>query len=172
MPSVAYKNSGVDTEKTDEFVEDLKHTVKSTYNINVAEGVGGFASCYRLPVEDYDEPMLVSSTDGVGTKLRIAQKYHKHYGIGLDLVAMCVNDLITVGAKPLYFLDYLAAGKLQPDVAMQIMRGIVAGCKKAECALVGGETAEMPGLYNKNEYDVAGFCTGVVDNGKIIDGSV
>ena len=133
MSSEAYKRAGVDTEAAENIIDDIKHSAIDNYNINVVSGIGGFASCYRIPIEDYDEPILVSSTDGVGTKLKIATRYGKHYGIGLDVVAMCINDLITTGATPLNFLDYYATGKLDHKVTMEVMQGIISGCKKAEC---------------------------------------
>ncbi len=155
---LTYKDAGVSIFEGDNFVEKIKKLVPITYNENVLEGVGLFASCYKLD----DNNILVASTDGVGTKIKIAQYIDKHSTIGIDLVAMCVNDLITTGADPLFFLDYLATGKLDKELHFQIIKGIVEGCKKSECALIGGETAEMPGVYKDKEYDLAGFAVGKV----------
>jgi len=155
---VTYKDAGVSILEGDNFVNKIKELVPITYDENVLEGVGLFASCYKLD----DNNILVASTDGVGTKIKIAQYINKHFPIGIDLVAMCVNDLITTGADPLFFLDYLATGKLDKDIHFQIIKGIVEGCKKASCALIGGETAEMPGVYKDKEYDLAGFAVGKV----------
>ena len=155
---VTYKDAGVSILEGDNFVNKIKELVPITYDENVLEGVGLFASCYKLD----DNNILVASTDGVGTKIKIAQYINKHFPIGIDLVAMCVNDLITTGADPLFFLDYLATGKLDKDIHFQIIKGIVEGCKKAGCALIGGETAEMPGVYKDKEYDLAGFAVGKV----------
>jgi len=156
---ITYKDAGVSILEGDNFVKKIKKLVPITYDENVLEGVGLFASCYKLD----NNNILVASTDGVGTKIKIAQYINKHFPIGIDLVAMCVNDLITTGADPLFFLDYLATGKLDKDIHFQIIKGIVEGCKKASCALIGGETAEMPGVYKDNEYDLAGFAVGKVD---------
>ena len=156
---ITYKDAGVSILEGDNFVRKIKKLVPITYDENVLEGVGLFASCYKLD----NNNILVASTDGVGTKIKIAQYINKHFPIGIDLVAMCVNDLITTGADPLFFLDYLATGKLDKDIHFQIIKGIVEGCKKASCALIGGETAEMPGVYKDNEYDLAGFAVGKVD---------
>jgi phosphoribosylformylglycinamidine cyclo-ligase len=145
--------------------------VKSTHGPEVIGGIGGFAGLFKLDIRNYTEPILVSSTDGVGTKLKIASMADNHEGVGIDLVAMVVNDLIVVGAQPLFFLDYFATGKLNLDRAKVIISSITRGCKEAGCALIGGETAEMPGFYREDEYDVAGFGVGVVDSDKIIDGS-
>ncbi|MCX7759739.1 MAG: phosphoribosylformylglycinamidine cyclo-ligase [Hydrogenothermaceae bacterium] len=168
---LTYKDAGVDIEKADKFVDQVKTLVKGTFNKNVITPIGGFASAYLLEIANYKEPVITSSTDGVGTKLKIAQTLDKHDTIGIDLVAMCVNDLITTTSKPLFFLDYFATGKLEPHVAIDVIKGIVKGCEMAECALVGGETAEMPGMYRDGEYDLAGFAVGVVEREKIVDGS-
>ncbi len=168
---LTYKDAGVDIEKADKFVEQIKNLVKGTFNKNVITPIGGFAGAYLLEIANYKEPVITSSTDGVGTKLKIAQALDKHDTIGIDLVAMCVNDLITTGSKPLFFLDYFATGKLEPQVAVDVIKGIAEGCKQAECALIGGETAEMPGMYKDGEYDLAGFAVGVVERSKMIDGS-
>lgn len=168
---LTYKDAGVDIEKADSFVEEIKTMVKGTFNKNVITPIGGFASAYLLELANYREPVITSSTDGVGTKLKIAQTLDKHDTIGIDLVAMCVNDLITTTSKPLFFLDYFATGKLEPHVAVDVIKGIVKGCELAGCSLVGGETAEMPGMYRDGEYDLAGFAVGVVEREKMVDGS-
>lgn len=151
-----YQKAGVDIVKGDLFVERIKALVPTTHNENVVQGIGGFAAIYKLNEDKY----LASSTDGVGTKLKLAQSAHKHYGVGIDLVAMCVNDLLCVGAKPLFFLDYMAFGKLNTQVSEELLAGMVDGCKQSGMALIGGETAEMPGMYQAEEYDVAGFSVG------------
>ncbi|MEZ0323049.1 MAG: phosphoribosylformylglycinamidine cyclo-ligase [Hydrogenothermaceae bacterium] len=168
---LTYKDAGVDIEKADKFVDQIKTLVKSTFSRNVITPIGGFASAYLLEIANYKEPVITSSTDGVGTKLKIAQILDKHDTIGIDLVAMCVNDLITTTSKPLFFLDYFATGRLEPHVAVDVIKGIVKGCEIAGCALVGGETAEMPGMYRDGEYDLAGFAVGVVEREKMVDGS-
>lgn len=168
---ISYKDAGVDIEKADRFVNEIKSIVKGTFNQNIITPIGGFASAYLLEIANYKEPVITSSTDGVGTKLKIAQILDKHDTIGIDLVAMCVNDLITTTSKPLFFLDYFATGKLEPHVAVDVIKGIVKGCEMAGCALVGGETAEMPGMYKDGEYDLAGFAVGVVDRERMLDGS-
>ena len=168
---LSYKDAGVDIEKADRFVQQIKGFVKETFNKNVITPIGGFAGAYLLEIAKYREPVITSSTDGVGTKLKIAQSVDKHDTIGIDLVAMCVNDLITTTSKPLFFLDYFATGKLEPYVAVDVVKGIAEGCKQAECALIGGETAEMPGMYREGEYDLAGFAVGVVEKEKMLDGS-
>ncbi len=168
---LTYKDAGVDIEKADKFVEGIKPFVKETLNKNVITPIGGFAAAYLLEISKYKEPVITSSTDGVGTKLKIAQELNKHDTIGIDLVAMCVNDLITTTSKPLFFLDYFATGKLDTQVAIDVVKGITEGCKQAECALIGGETAEMPGMYREGEYDLAGFSVGVVEREKLVDGS-
>ena len=168
---LTYKDAGVDIEKADKFVEGIKPFIKETLNKNVITPIGGFAAAYLLEISKYKEPVITSSTDGVGTKLKIAQELNKHDTIGIDLVAMCVNDLITTTSKPLFFLDYFATGKLDTQVAIDVVKGITEGCKQAECALIGGETAEMPGMYREGEYDLAGFSVGVVEREKLVDGS-
>lgn len=165
-----YKNAGVDIDAGNTFVSEIKNKVASTFNKNVINPLGGFASIFKLDVNKYKKPLLLSSTDGVGTKLKLAILSSKHKSIGIDLVAMCVNDLLVYGAEPLFFLDYLGTGKLDVEVSKDIIDGIVEGCKMANCALVGGETAEMPSFYAKGEYDLAGFTVGVVDEDKLIDG--
>ena len=165
-----YKDSGVDIEKADRFVEYIKSKVKEVQGPEVITPFGGFAAGYLLDIAKYKNPVLVSTTDGVGTKLKIAQIMNKHNTVGIDLVAMNVNDLITTLAKPLFFLDYIATGKLDLEVQKQVIDGIVEGCKQAECYLVGGETAEMPGFYQPGEYDLAGFCVGVVEKEEMLTG--
>jgi len=145
--------------------------IKETFSSGVLTDIGGFSGLFSLKAENYAKPVLAASTDGVGTKLRIAQMVGKHDTVGIDLVAMCVNDILVQGAKPLFFLDYLAMGKLAPEIAVEVVRGIATGCKMAGCALIGGETAEMPGFYPDGVYDLAGFVVGLVDNDHIIDGS-
>ncbi|MEN0057315.1 MAG: phosphoribosylformylglycinamidine cyclo-ligase, partial [Bdellovibrio sp.] len=154
--SIDYKTAGVDVEKADAFVERIKALVPTTFNDQVLEGIGGFAAVYKLNEDKY----LASCTDGVGTKLKLAQRLHRHHGIGIDLVAMCVNDLLCVGARPLFFLDYMAFGKLDTRVSEELIAGMVDGCRQSGMALVGGETAEMPGVYKEGEYDLAGFSVG------------
>ena len=165
-----YKSSGVDIEAGNAFVDSIKDTVKSTRRPEVIGGLGGFNGMMRIP-EGYKKPILVSGADGVGTKLDIAQIWDKHYEVGIDLVAMCVNDVITCGAEPLYFLDYIATGKLEPEKLSSIVSGIAEGCIMSGCTLLGGETAEMPSMYSDMRYDLAGFCTGIVEEDDIIDGS-
>ena len=165
-----YKTSGVDIEAGNAFVNSIKDTIKSTHRSEVVGGFGGFNGMIKIP-EGYKKPILVSGADGVGTKLSIAQIWDKHYEVGIDLVAMCVNDVITCGAEPLYFLDYIATGKLDAKKLSEIITGIAMGCTKSGCTLLGGETAEMPGMYSDMKYDLAGFCTGVVEEDDIIDGS-
>ncbi len=165
-----YKLSGVDIEAGNKAVEMMKKYVRSTYRSEVLGDVGGFGSLFKLDINKYSEPVLVSGTDGVGTKLKIAFMTDKHDTVGLDLVAMCVNDILTSGAEPLFFLDYIATAKLIPEKISSIVKGIAEGCKQAGCALIGGETAEMPGFYNQDEYDLAGFAVGVVNKNNIVDG--
>lgn len=166
-----YSEAGVDIDKGNAFVEAIKDLVASTHQRGVLGGIGGFSSHIAIDTTKYSKPVIVNSTDGVGTKLIIAHMCNKHDTIGIDLVAMCVNDLVVGGATPLCFLDYLAVGKLELTIAKQVIEGIAEGCRQARCALVGGETAEMPGLYRDKDYDLAGFVTGIVDRDAIIDGS-
>jgi phosphoribosylformylglycinamidine cyclo-ligase len=165
-----YQAAGVDVEAGRSFVQQIRSLVQSTHRPEVLGGFGGFSGWFELP-EGYRRPVLVSGTDGVGTKLKIAQALQQHQTIGVDLVAMCVNDILTCGAEPLFFLDYLATGKLEPAALVQVVAGVTDGCKQAGCALLGGETAEMPGFYQTGEYDLAGFTVGVVEKSEIIDGS-
>lgn len=169
-PSLSYKDAGVDIDAGNQLVERIKSVTKKTHRPEVKGGLGGFGALCSIP-NKYKSPLLVSGTDGVGTKLRLAMDLQRHQGIGIDLVAMCVNDLIVQGAEPLFFLDYYATGKLDVDVATEVVTGIGAGCEMSGCALIGGETAEMPGMYHGNDYDVAGFCVGVVEAEDVIDGS-
>lgn len=169
--SLTYKDAGVDKEAGYKQVQLIKGMIKKTHIPGVLSDIGGFAGLFQLDTKAYEEPVLVSGTDGVGTKLRIAFMMDKHNTIGEDCVAMCANDILCQGAKPLFFLDYIATGKLIPEKMANIVEGVSNGCIKAGCALIGGETAEMPGFYKEDEYDIAGFCVGVVDKKKIIDGS-
>lgn len=169
--SLTYKEAGVDIDKQNFLIKSIKSIIKTTYGPEVIGGIGGFAGLFRLDTSIYKDPVLVSSTDGVGTKIKIALMADDHEGIGIDLVAMVVNDLIVDGAHPLFFLDYLATGRLNVDRGKTIIASIAKGCKEAGCALIGGETAEMPGMYSDDEYDLAGFGVGVADADKIIDGS-
>ncbi|RKX61245.1 MAG: phosphoribosylformylglycinamidine cyclo-ligase [Thermodesulfobacteriota bacterium] len=166
-----YKQAGVDLEKANLLVEIVRKYTQKLPQKGVISEIGGYAGFFSLDVFSYKEPVLVSSTDGVGTKIKIAIMANRHKGIGIDLVAMCVNDIITCGAKPLFFLDYLAFGKFNENVFEELIEGIVEGCKISQCALLGGETAEMPGMYKSDEYDCAGFIVGIVERNKIIDGS-
>jgi phosphoribosylformylglycinamidine cyclo-ligase len=168
---LTYADAGVDIDKADRFVNIIKKISKKTPRSGVMGEIGGFGGLFSLNLTHLERPVLVSSTDGVGTKLKIAGMMNIHNTIGIDLVAMCVNDIAVQGAKPLFFLDYLSMGTLKTRTATDIIKGIANGCIEANCALIGGETAEMPGMYKKNEYDLAGFAVGIVDNSKIVDGS-
>ena len=165
-----YKTSGVDIEAGRKFVSQIKKTVEATHSKNVIGGLGGFGGLFKLPVGEYSNPILVSGTDGVGTKLEIAQEKRFHFEVGIDLVAMCINDIVTTGAVPLFFLDYIATGKLEENQLMEVVKGISKACKENNCSLLGGETAEMPGFYATNKYDLAGFCVGIVEESKLING--
>jgi phosphoribosylformylglycinamidine cyclo-ligase len=168
--SLSYKDAGVDIDAGEALVDRIKGAVKRTTRKEVIGGLGGFGAMCQIPA-GYKEPVLVSGTDGVGTKLRLAIDLNRHDSVGIDLVAMCVNDIVVQGAEPLFFLDYYATGKLDVDVAASVVNGIANGCELSGCALVGGETAEMPGMYHAGDYDIAGFCVGVVEKADIIDGS-
>jgi len=169
--SLTYADAGVDIDKANRLVSTISEIAKQTSRSGVIGEIGGFGGLFSLNLANFDRPVLVSSTDGVGTKLKIAFMLDKHDTIGIDLVAMCVNDILVQGAKPLFFLDYLSMGKLDSEQVADIIKGVGEGCKLAKCALLGGETAEMPGFYTGNEYDMAGFAVGIVDNSKIIDGT-
>ena len=165
-----YSDAGVNIDAGNQFVKKIKKDVEEPFNPAVLQGIGGFAALYAPDLGTYKEPVLVSGTDGVGTKLKIAFLLDKHDTVGIDLVAMCVNDILTIGARPLFFLDYLAVARLETEKAAAIVSGIARGCKEAGCALIGGETAEMPGFYQPGEYDLAGFAVGIVDREKMITG--
>ncbi len=166
---IDYKKAGVDIDRSDRFVKDIRGMAAATRRSEIINGIGGFSALAKIP-KKYRIPILVSSTDGVGTKLMIADLLNEHSTIGVDLVAMCVNDIVLTGAEPLFFLDYLATGRMNNKKALDILKGIVRGCSEAGCSLIGGETAEMPGMYAGDKYDLAGFCVGVVEKSKIIDG--
>lgn len=166
--ALTYKDSGVDIDAGNALVERIKPYAKKTQRPEVLTGLGGFGALFELPLDRYQHPILVSTTDGVGSKLKLAMAYKKHDTVGIDLVAMCVNDLIAQGAEPLFFLDYYATGQLSVDMASDVIKGIAEGCTQAGCALVGGETAEMPGMYHGEDYDLAGFCVGIVEKCKLI----
>jgi phosphoribosylformylglycinamidine cyclo-ligase len=168
--SLSYRDAGVDIDAGDQLVENIKPFARRTLRDGVLAGIGGFGALFEVP-KGYREPVLVSGTDGVGTKLKLAFQLNRHDTIGIDLVAMSVNDILVQGAEPLFFLDYFACGKLAVDTATQVVKGIAAGCEQAGCALIGGETAEMPGMYPAGEYDLAGFAVGVVEKSGIIDGA-
>ncbi len=165
-----YRQAGVDVEAGRAFVDKIRDLVNGTRRPEVLGGLGGFGGCFELPA-GYRKPVLVSGTDGVGTKLKVAHALDRHDTVGIDLVAMCVNDVLTIGAEPLFFLDYLATGKLAPEQLAQVVAGVASGCKTSGCALLGGETAEMPGFYAPGEYDLAGFCVGIVEKEQMLDGS-
>jgi len=169
--STSYKAAGVDIDAGNRLVDRLKDIVKPTLRPEVMSHVGGFGAAFSLAESPCERPVLISSTDGVGTKLKVAFRTGVHDTVGIDLVAMCVNDVVVQGAEPLFFLDYFATGHLDVDVAEAVVRGIAAGCKEAGCSLIGGETAELPGMYAANEYDLAGFSVGIVDRDRLIDGS-
>jgi phosphoribosylformylglycinamidine cyclo-ligase len=166
-----YRDAGVNIDAGNKFVEKIKSSVASTNRPGVMGSLGGFGGLFELPTDRYKHPVLVSGTDGVGTKLKLAIELNNHDTIGIDLVAMCVNDILVLGAEPLYFLDYYATGELNTDIAANVVEGIAEGCRQSNAALIGGETAEMPGMYSKGDYDLAGFCVGVVEKENIIDGS-
>ncbi|KAF0286048.1 phosphoribosylformylglycinamidine cyclo-ligase [Spiribacter sp. 1M153] len=170
-PGLTYRDAGVDIDAGADLVERIKGDVAATRRPGMVGSLGGFGGLFELPVERYRHPLLVAGTDGVGTKLRLALETGQHDGIGIDLVAMCVNDVIVGGAEPLFFLDYYATGRLEPAIAERVIRGIATGCREAGAGLIGGETAEMPGMYREGDYDLAGFCVGVVERDALIDGS-
>lgn len=170
-PKISYADAGVDINAGNAFVRRIKNAVEKTMRNEVIGGIGGFGALFRADFAGLHEPVLVSSTDGVGTKILLLQKHQKHYVAGIDVVAMCVNDVAAQGAQPLFFLDYLACGRLEMDVLAEVVEGIANACKQCGCALVGGETAEMPGMYEPGHYDLAGFCVGVVERKSILDGS-
>ena len=168
--SLSYRDAGVDIDAGNALVERIKPAVETTQRPEVLTGLGGFGGLFRIDTDRYRKPVLVSGTDGVGTKLMLARQLNRHDTIGIDLVAMCVNDILACGAEPLFFLDYFATGRLELDQAQAVIGGIAEGCRQAGCALIGGETAEMPGMYGEGDYDLAGFTVGVVDEDAIVDG--
>ena len=170
MPRLTYRKSGVDIDQADRFIGKIKPLVAATMRSEVLGGIGGFSGLFRPRLAGMREPVLVSSTDGVGTKLLVAEARGRFGTIGIDLVAMNVDDVVVTGAEPLFFLDYIAVGKVEPDRLAELVKGMVIGCRQAGCALIGGETAELPGLYARGKFDLAGFCVGIVDRSKIIDG--
>jgi len=170
MCALTYKTAGVDIDAADAFIKKIKPMIKSTMRPEVLAGIGGFSALFLPRLKGMKNPVLVSSTDGVGTKLMIADLQQKYDTVGIDLVAMSVDDVVVCGAEPLFFLDYIACGKLEKDILAEVMKGVVRGCREAGCALVGGETAELPGLYGEKQWDLAGFCVGIVDKARIIDG--
>lgn len=171
MEELTYKKAGVDIDEGDRFVNLISPMVKKTFRPEVLTDIGSFGALFKLDVKKYKDPVLVSGTDGVGTKLKVAFMMNKHDTVGVDLVAMCVNDILTLGAEPLFFLDYFATGKLHAEKAKDVVKGIAGGCSESGCALIGGETAEMPGFYKEDEYDLAGFAVGAVDRNEVVDGS-
>ena len=167
---LSYRDAGVDIDRGEQLVERIKPLARATGRPEMLGGLGGFGALMRVPLERYRDPVLVSGTDGVGTKLRLAIDLERHRDVGIDLVAMCVNDVVSLGAEPFFFLDYFATGRLDVDVATAVVAGIADGCQQAGAALVGGETAEMPGMYAREDYDLAGFCVGLVEHNDIVDG--
>ena len=169
--SLSYKDAGVNIDAGSDLIDKIKPHVAKTKRPEVMGGLGGFGAMFQIPLDRYKEPVLISGTDGVGTKLKLATQLNKHDTIGIDLVGMCVNDILVQGAEPLFFLDYYATGKLETEVAVDVIKGIADGCELSGAALIGGETAEMPGMYSAGDYDMAGFCVGIAEKSQIIDGS-